>query len=93
MKEKDLKDGDYIYERHKSWDYYYIIKIGSYTSLKIIDNRSNSFTNLRGCNLGNRDSFIRKATLKERNWLDACIKAGKYVKPSKILEIDNYNMY
>ena len=90
MEPKDLRKGDYVYEKFEDWNYHYIIKIGSGKSLEFKDDGRILFNNSRRGDLGNRNSFIKKATQKEKAHLDACIKANKYVEP---LKIDNYQMY
>ena len=91
METGDIRKGDYFYERYSAWSYYYIVKAGSGKALTFHDNKSIYFDNDRGCNLGNLNSFVRKATKEEKKWLDACIKADELVPMPQL--IDNYEMY
>jgi hypothetical protein len=91
MNPKDLKKGDYIYEKYITWDYAYIVKIGSRCGITIYDNGRCYFDQERGCDLGNNRSSIRQATTEEIDWLNACIKAGKFVSKEQV--IANYEIY
>ena len=90
MKPGDLKSGDYIYEKFSSWNYAYIVKMDSRCAITIYDDGRCYFDSMRGCNLGNKSSYIRQATQEEIAWLNACIEAGQFISKEQAV---NYEIF
>ena len=91
MKKKDIKKGDYIYERWDSGREFINLITSHSEEISIWMEIGKSFTtNGKSIISGER---VRYATSEEISWLDACIKANKYI-PFKEINIEpQYEIY
>ncbi|HPR92412.1 MAG TPA: hypothetical protein PLR64_04150, partial [Candidatus Dojkabacteria bacterium] len=75
------KKGEYYYQSSSTWGYGYISICGSKEAIET------NGTYLRDFAYQNCDKN-RPATKEEKQWLDACIKAGKFISKEEALETE-----
>lgn len=97
---KDFIIGQYYYCELKADKTFFITKCNGYfDDSKLIGyfiskmcSKNFQFLYSTPCVL-NDDRITRKATQKEKIWLDACIKANKFISYKNVKFIENFEIY
>lgn len=94
---KELIEGSIYYNNGKSYNYEYIFvyrKVPTYMGYGNYIELSSKYLGESGFNSYQDMKDIRVATSQESQWLEACIKAKKFIPLDQVeLNIESYQIY